>query len=167
MRFREVEWISQVRKFSNFMGSIPRDLRGKIAPVKIAIIDDGVDASLEFLLGKIAGGKSFCPYASSSDLMNAYYVPSGQHGTMMADLICKICPSCRLYVARLDERPGRSDSTRHITIDSAAEVCTYVHCAFQSLVGRRLNFQTLGGPMGRRLQSRYYFHELDHRSYLR
>jgi len=123
LSFREVEWIDLVKRFSNFMGSIPRGRRDKIAPVKIAIIDDGVDASLEFLLGKIAGGKSFCPYASSSDLMNAYYVPSGQHGTMMADLICKICPSCRLYVARLDERQGRSDSTRHITIDSAAEVC--------------------------------------------
>ncbi|KAL6831797.1 hypothetical protein V8C40DRAFT_159755 [Trichoderma camerunense] len=118
---QEVQWISQVKEFSRFMRNIPRKEREGIAPIKIAIIDDGVDASLEFLVGQIAGGKSFCPYASSSDLMNAYYVPSGQHGTMMADLICQICPSCRLYVARLDERPSRSDSTRQITMASAAE----------------------------------------------
>jgi len=38
---------------------------------------------------------------------------------MMANLICQICPSCRLYIARLDERPNRSDSSRQITMESA------------------------------------------------
>jgi hypothetical protein len=118
---QEIEWISKVKGFSTFMRNIPRREREKIPPIKIAVIDDGVDASLEFFIGLIAGGKSFCPYSSSSDLMNAYYVPSGQHGTMMADLIRQICPSCRLYVARLDERPSRSDSSRQITMESAAE----------------------------------------------
>lgn len=108
--------------FSTFMSNMPKSLKAKIPPIKIAIIDDGVDASLDFLVGMIGGGKSFCPYASSSDLMNAYYVPSGQHGTMMADLITQICPPCRLYVARLDERPRRSDSGRQITIESAIKV---------------------------------------------
>ncbi|KAI1122612.1 hypothetical protein F5Y10DRAFT_253766 [Nemania abortiva] len=118
---QEIKWISKVKAFSTFMRNIPKFARVAIAPVKIAIIDDGVDASLDFLVGKIAGGKSFCPYESSSDLMNAYYVPSGQHGTMMADLICQICPECRLYVARLDEHARRIDSTRQIKIESAAK----------------------------------------------
>jgi hypothetical protein len=116
-----------VREFAVFMGNIPRKLKAAIPSIKIAIVDDGVDASLDILLGKIAGGKSFCPYANSSDLMNAYYVPSGQHGTMMADLICQICPSCRLYVARLDERPSRLDLSRQITITSAAEASPLPH----------------------------------------
>ena len=145
------------------MGNIDRKLREKISPIKIAIIDDGVDASLEFLVGKIAGGKSFCPYASSSDLMNAYYVPSGQHGTMMADLICKICPSCRLYIARLDERPSRSDSTRQITPESAA-LASPLHHLFHEQP--RLTSSIPGGPMGCGLQGGYYFHELDYRGYI-
>jgi hypothetical protein len=95
--------------------------------VKIAVIDDGVDASLVSLDGKIAVGKSFCPYANSSELIGSYYAPSGNHGTCMASLICKICPEVSLYVARLDERispasnPGSSSSSRQITAKSAAE----------------------------------------------
>ncbi|KAI1824956.1 hypothetical protein F4861DRAFT_538412 [Xylaria intraflava] len=120
---QEIEWINKVGGFSQFLRNIPRAERDKIRPIKIAIIDDGVDASLEFLVGQIRGGKSFCPYARSSDLMNAYYVPSGQHGTMMADLICRICPSCELYIARLDERPSRSDSSRQIMAVKWAADC--------------------------------------------
>ena len=117
-------------QFAVFIGNIPKKERLMIPPIKIAIIDDGVDASLDILLEKIAGGKSFYPYANSSDLMNAYYVPSGQHGTMMADLICRICPSCRLYVARLDERPSRLDLSRQITTKSAADASFPTHPLF-------------------------------------
>ena len=118
---REVHWIRDVSQFAVFMGNIPKTQRSEIPPIKIAIIDDGVDASLDILLEKVVGGKSFYPYVNSSNLLNAYYVPSGQHGTMMADLICRICPSCLLYVARLDERPSRLDLSRQITTKSAAD----------------------------------------------
>jgi hypothetical protein len=114
-----VEWIAKVNTFSTLLRNVPKM---NISPIKIAIIDDGVDSSLDFLAGQIAAGKSFSPYSSKSDLMNAYYVPSGQHGTMMADLITQICPLCKLYVARLDERPSRSGSGRNITIKSATDV---------------------------------------------
>ncbi|RFU79743.1 intracellular serine protease [Trichoderma arundinaceum] len=90
-------------------------------PVKIAIIDDGVDASLASLDDKIAMGESFCPYPNSTDLVSPYYVPSGKHGTCMAALICKICPHVKLYVARLDERPAVGSGQRQITIKSAAD----------------------------------------------
>lgn len=91
-------------------------------PVRIAIIDDGVDASLAILDGKIAIGKSFCPYANSSDLMNSYFVPAGNHGTCMAALVCKICPKVDLYVARLEERTMARSDHRQITAKSAADV---------------------------------------------
>ena len=114
-----------MHQFAVFMSNMPKEQRSTIPPIKIAIVDDGVDSSLDILLDKIAGGKSFYPYANSSDLMNAYYVPSGQHGTMMADLICRTCPSCRLYVARLDEHPSRLDLSRQITTKSAAEASSF------------------------------------------
>lgn len=93
-----------------------------IQAVKIAIIDDGVDGSLSSLENTIAIGKSFCPYANSTELMSPYYVPSGNHGTCMATLISKICPKVKLYVARLDERQPPGSSHRQITARSAADV---------------------------------------------
>lgn len=102
-------------------------------PVRIAIIDDGVDASLEIFTDRIAIGKSFCPYANSGDLMNSYFVPAGNHGTCMAALVCQICPKVELYVARLEERTVIGTSHRQITAKSAADVgclsCALViHC---------------------------------------
>ncbi|KAK3356686.1 hypothetical protein B0T25DRAFT_603209 [Lasiosphaeria hispida] len=79
-----------------FLSAAPEEERDRVSqkkPVKIAIIDDGVDASLDIFKGKIAGGKSFCPNPTSADLTNAYYAPEGKHGTMMANLICRICQS--------------------------------------------------------------------------
>lgn len=126
---RDNEWIDTVTTFSSFLRqAFPQS--NKSMAVKIAVIDDGVDASLVSLDGKIAIGKSFCPYANSSELIGSYFAPSGNHGTCMASLICKICPEVSLYVARLDERissasnPGSSSSSsssRQITAKSAAE----------------------------------------------
>ncbi|PNP51064.1 hypothetical protein THARTR1_08292 [Trichoderma harzianum] len=117
---QEIPWISELEKFAIFLAS-EQSIRARDAAIKIAIIDDGVDASLDIFTGKIAAGRSFFPFDGSADLMNAYYVPSGHHGTMIADLICRICPSCQLYVARLDESTNRNDMSRQITVKSAAE----------------------------------------------
>lgn len=92
-----------------------------VDPIKIAVIDDGVDASLVSLDGKIATGKSFCPYAVSSDLISPYYVSSGNHGTCMATLISRLAPNVSLYVARLDERLV-GNGQRQIMPKSAADV---------------------------------------------
>jgi hypothetical protein len=108
-----------MKDFASFLRNIKTE---KVAPVKIAIIDDGIDATLDSLQGKIAGGTSFCPYPNSTDLMNAYFVPSGRHGTLMASLICQICPDPRLYIARLEERPAVDGNDRRITAKSAAKV---------------------------------------------
>ncbi|KAK4450515.1 hypothetical protein QBC34DRAFT_493784 [Podospora aff. communis PSN243] len=116
----ENAWIECVSNFSRFLRRAPH-AQDKDMPIKIAVIDDGVDGSLLSLDDKIVTGKSFCPYANSTDLMSPYYVSSGNHGTCMATLICKLCPEVSLYVARLDERPGAGGSTRQITTKSAAE----------------------------------------------
>lgn len=110
-----------------------RTTASSFRPVKIAIIDDGLDASLDSLDGKIAIGKSFCPYANSTDLMSPYYVPSGNHGTCMAALIAKLVPNVRLYIARLDERQSSRGGQRQITAKSAADVGSWP--PFETLLG--------------------------------
>lgn len=115
----ENSWIDCLSDFAKLLRTAPN---AKKRPVKVAIIDDGVDASLLSLDGKISIGKSFCPYATSTDLLSPYYVPSGNHGTCMATLISKICPEVKLYVARLDERQVPGSSHRQITAKSAADV---------------------------------------------
>ncbi|KAI0969672.1 hypothetical protein F4678DRAFT_473528 [Xylaria arbuscula] len=115
----EHSWIDCVSNFARLLRTAPA--ASNTRPVKVAIIDDGVDASLLSLDGKIAIGKSFCPYVNSTDLLSPYYVPSGNHGTCMATLISKICPEVSLYVARLDERQAPGSSHRQITAKSAAD----------------------------------------------
>ncbi|KAG5769166.1 hypothetical protein H9Q72_003509 [Fusarium xylarioides] len=116
---RESPWIHCMLRLSRLLE--PACLSTKVNPVKVAIIDDGVDVSLESLRKKIAFGQSFCPYANSTDMMSPYFVSMSNHGTSMATLICNICPMVKLYIARLDQRQTSNISQRHITADSAAQ----------------------------------------------
>jgi hypothetical protein len=90
--------------------------------VKVAVIDNGVDASLDALDGKIAVGTSFCPIPDTS-YHNPYYMTSEtiSHGSMVAGLICRMCPKAKLYVARIDELPS-SGGHPLLTAESAAKV---------------------------------------------
>ncbi|RKL35149.1 hypothetical protein BFJ70_g8007 [Fusarium oxysporum] len=115
----ESPWIHCMLRLSKFLKE-PCE-KAKIKPIKVAIIDDGVDVSLSSLQDKIALGQSFCPYPNSTDMMSPYFMSSSNHGTSMATLICSLCPMVRLYVARLDQRQTLGGSQRHITVDSAAQ----------------------------------------------
>ncbi|KAI0005738.1 hypothetical protein F4779DRAFT_34502 [Xylariaceae sp. FL0662B] len=114
-------WMKCMEDFATYVDNA----RVEAAPLKIAVIDDGIDATLATLEGRIAGGQSFCPYPNSTDLMSPYFVPSGNHGTQMAQLICKFCPKARLYVARLHERIIPGSGERQITADSAADAVNW------------------------------------------
>ncbi|KAK8926722.1 Intracellular serine protease [Metarhizium anisopliae] len=124
-------WIKSTRQFATLLMNASRE-QGKdkqVAPVKIAIIDDGIDATLHDLQSKIAGGATFCPYPHSSELVNSYFVPRGKHGTLMAQLICDLCPGTELYIARLEELPLLSGSGRRVTARSAAKAVEWaVNC---------------------------------------
>ncbi|KAJ5679024.1 hypothetical protein N7462_007268 [Penicillium macrosclerotiorum] len=115
----EHPWIQVMKDFSQSLRNFPS--RSNPAPVKIAIIDDGIDTSQVHIRSQIALGKSFFPYPNSSEFMNSYFVPSGQHGTQMAVLIDKICPNALLFIARLEERPATDGNGRRIAAKSAAD----------------------------------------------
>ncbi|KAK1764325.1 hypothetical protein QBC33DRAFT_203355 [Phialemonium atrogriseum] len=118
---QENSWIDCMANFARLLRTARKQDGGSVDPIKIAVIDDGVDASLVSLDSKIATGKSFCPYANSSDLISPYYVSSGNHGTCMATLISRLAPNVSLYVARLDERQSVGNGQRQIMPKSAAD----------------------------------------------
>ncbi|KAK7709645.1 hypothetical protein SLS63_013160 [Diaporthe eres] len=113
-------WLEIMENFSRALRTIKPRPEVQFKPVKIAIIDDGIDATQPELHQRIVMGRSFSPYLNSTEFMNAYFVPSGNHGTLMATLICKICPKPQLYVARLEERLSKGGG-RLITAKSAVE----------------------------------------------
>jgi Subtilase family len=93
----------------------------RIPEIKVAIIDDGVDPKHPTLQGHIADGKSFRKRMDIPERMVDYWVNPGGHGTVMADLVCRICPAVRLYIIRLDEGKGENGE-RQIKVDSATDV---------------------------------------------
>lgn len=92
--------------------------------IKIAVIDDGIDASSEVFDGKIVRGTSFTHYSDFADFagpVRPFYVPAGFQGTLVATAVCHICPKSALYIARLQERL-LSNGRREFTVESAAKV---------------------------------------------
>lgn len=99
-----------------------------VQPVKIAIIDDGINPTLSIFTDRIRMGESFHSVGESlSGRRGAFYVPSGPHGTLMAQLICKICPTVKLYIAQLEVFRGQ-DGRRSFSAESAAEVRMSMAC---------------------------------------
>jgi Na+/melibiose symporter-like transporter len=89
------------------MGTIPDNI---VAPIRIALISDGVDPGSETLRGKIYGIE---PGAN---------VISAKFGTTAARLIAQICPKSSLYIAKAEIRKSTSHNGRHMSLLLAAEV---------------------------------------------
>lgn len=92
----------------------------QVRPIKIAIIDDGIDTSLDDFTDKIQVGESFFQLSELFGRRGAYYVPTGKHGTLMAQSICSVCPAVKLYIAQLEVLPGQNGQ-RSFTAESATE----------------------------------------------
>jgi hypothetical protein len=113
----ENEWMRCAKDFAVFIRNIKGD---NLPEVKIALIDSGIDATLNMFRGRIALGKSFCRYPDSGECFSQYYVPSDSHGTKMAYFICQVFPKVRLYIARLDNTEA-SHGRQQFTAKSAAQ----------------------------------------------
>ncbi|KAI0466816.1 peptidase S8/S53 domain-containing protein [Xylaria cf. heliscus] len=114
-------WISSVEDLTCFLLNHEEET---VSPIKIAILDDGLDATVPELQNAIALGKSFSPYPNSTEFMKAYFLPSGRHGTLMATLIRKICPKPEIYIARLEEYFDKDGRARY-TATSAKEAIAW------------------------------------------
>ena len=125
-------WLDTMDKFADEIQNvkIPSNIDNALlkADIKVALIDDGADPYVESLRGKIRGGESFdrgYPYENGP---SPYYVSSNHHGTVMADMICRVCPMAKLYVYKLETQPAINTSTQtatqdQISAESAALVC--------------------------------------------
>jgi hypothetical protein len=108
-----------MKDFAQFL----QNAKPQAKPIYIAVIDDGINTKLDTFEGKIHYGDSF--YDPTPDSLHSrrgvYYVPSGRHGTLMAQLICNVCPVVKLFVAQLQVAPRRGKE-RSFTTRSAIKV---------------------------------------------
>lgn len=118
-----------MKDFAHFLQSIKLNKKDRLEPIRIAVIDDGINMALDIFDGRVQLGESFHQLSQVSGRRGGYYVPSGPHGTLMAQLICEICPNVKLFIAQLEELRGQ-DGRRSFTEDSAAEVgrLNQLHC---------------------------------------
>ncbi|KAM0415654.1 hypothetical protein ACHAPT_013404 [Fusarium lateritium] len=118
------EWIQCMKEFRRLLFDAERYYdRQKIEesieePIKIALIDDGVDIKdLEY---SFIGGRTFCKRDYEHNLNDPYYVSSTGHGTTMAKQIHLMCPRAQFYVLKLEDHLSE-ESTRQMTAKSAAQ----------------------------------------------
>jgi subtilisin family serine protease len=83
--------------------------------IKVAVIDDGVNLDHPDVRGNIVAGETFY---NNNGHWQGFYQSSQGHGTLMASIICQLCPKVKLYVAKLNEVWVNSQS--QITAESAA-----------------------------------------------
>jgi hypothetical protein len=101
--------------FASFVRTLGDTANGE---VRVAVIDDGLDVTLGYFQDNIAEGKSYCELGGR--IRDYFVCPSG-HGTLMASLICRICPTAKLYIVKLQEYP-RANGAKHFTVESATRV---------------------------------------------
>lgn len=111
-------WIDCMEGFTEYYKSMKGiQNKGKdplLHPVTVALIDDGVDTSDPSLDGASFAGKSFDSSPWEDDRVSPYWESTCGHGTLMARLIRRMCPSAEIYVIKLK---GRRSSRRGAKID--------------------------------------------------
>lgn len=117
------KWLTCMDEFATFIQNVDLDtsrLNGvEPRPIVVALIDDGLDINEQSVVDKVIGGRSF---RNQNNLNAPYWATSGFHGTVMASLICRVCPMVQLYVLRLDEYSAKEQGKRQITAKSAEKV---------------------------------------------
>lgn len=97
-----------------------------LKPVEIALIDDGADITHPDLRGMKIPGKSFHHYQEGSTWrVSPYWNSASNHGTLMARLIHRICPSAIIHVIKLETFPVGNSAKLQINTDSVIEVKQY------------------------------------------
>jgi hypothetical protein len=97
--------------------NVEMDRESEIVPVRICLIDDGVDASTGNVRSVLFAGRSFGGQHAYGDLTPSWYTSSRGHGTKMARIICENLRFVHLYVARVDEVNG------NLLKDQVSKVC--------------------------------------------
>ncbi|KAK0662083.1 putative peptidase [Cercophora samala] len=70
--------------------------------ITVALIDDGVNIDTPTIAGKVIGGATFDRGEPDENGPSPYFISASGHGTVMADMICRVCPTAKLYVFKLE-----------------------------------------------------------------
>ncbi|KAK0632448.1 hypothetical protein B0T14DRAFT_490811 [Immersiella caudata] len=96
--------------------------KGPPAEIIVAVIDDGVDTTVEQLSRRVLTGRTFS-YDEERDRVRPWYVSENNHGTIMASMIVRVCPMAKIYPIRLSTgRNGTIDpSSAPAAIEAALD----------------------------------------------
>ena len=92
--------------------------------VTVALIDDGVDFMNRILAENLGAGRSFNTPTEDDDVfgtLEPYHASTTGHGTLMAYMIRRMCPSVKIFVYKLNMDRG-SEGKASFTAKSAADV---------------------------------------------
>ncbi|KIW67032.1 hypothetical protein, variant [Phialophora macrospora] len=100
---RAHRWIQTVKNCARWVANSVGETNDKDR-IKVALIDDGVDASHDSLHSFIKMGLTYCTaHSGDRQISSSFYASTTGHGTFMATLIRLVCPYVDLYVAKLDD----------------------------------------------------------------
>ncbi|PVH79900.1 hypothetical protein DL98DRAFT_515795 [Cadophora sp. DSE1049] len=122
------KWLQCMDEFATWMKKI-KGLKAEqedpvLNPVTVALIDDGVEITHEDLRSQKLSGKSF-DYYQDDWLVSPYWNSASGHGTLMARLIQRVCPSAVIYVIKL--KTFNPDGSSKLRIDASSAIQAIEH----------------------------------------
>ncbi|KAL6831425.1 hypothetical protein J3E69DRAFT_329441 [Trichoderma sp. SZMC 28015] len=91
-------------------------VKSYIPEIIVAVIDDGIDTTQENLVGRILPGRTF---GYEGDRVQPWHASENGHGSLMATMICSVCPMAMIYPIRL--KTSNMDHRRRIDPQSAID----------------------------------------------
>jgi hypothetical protein len=88
--------------------------------IKVAIIDDGIDAENGRL--RIASGMTFSSLDSN---IGEFFVGGKGQGNLLATVISSICPTAKLYIARVEHYFGAQGHPKVILYSTIKVSCLF------------------------------------------
>lgn len=120
------KWLNCMDKFADEIQNIqvvPKKDSKLQKEITVALIDDGVNLDIPTVAGKVIGGATLDRGDPDENGPSPYFISSRGHGTVIADMICRVCPTAKLYVFKLET---------HISQDPIAESPTHNQIVAQS-----------------------------------
>jgi len=138
---KQHRWVKSLQNFvSTYVQASDKNTR-----IKIALIDDGVDAEQQDLRSIVKGG---WPTEEPTSSGTPFYQSTEGHGTTMARLIAIACPHVDLYVAKLkslNKVVSRDDRWR-LAADDSSDVWTSTADEAAKVSANCLSFPKLRSP---------------------
>lgn len=97
-------------------------MRVKKNPVRVAVIDDGVNPSELTSKGSVKEGWPPDNLTQHGNV-GTFYNSADGHGTVMANLIGSICPYVHLYVAKLEKSTTAYSSVAQMAAEVSPIAC--------------------------------------------